>query len=161
MGARTTTSPPRIPVGSFASSERARQRFQVQKRRDTAPELQLRRAAHALGLRYYVGRQPLPELRRTADLVFPRARVAVFVDGCFWHGCPEHGCRVHGNNGWYWPEKIASNRRRDVDTNAWLREAGWTVVRVWEHEDMAEAARQLEILCESKYQPTYRLISAR
>lgn len=109
-------------------------------RRDTAPELALRRALYRQGLRYNVHRRPLPFLRRQADVVFPRAKVAVFVDGCFWHGCPEHGRRQHRTNSWYWPDKIEQNVIRDRDTDARLEEAGWTVVRVWEHEQMTDAA---------------------
>jgi len=112
------------------------------KGRDTRPEMALRSAVHALGLRYRVGVRPLPGLRRTADLVFPRARVAVFLDGCFWHGCPEH-CRPASRNAAFWEAKIAGNAARDADTDARLREAGWHVVRVWEHEPPAEAARRV------------------
>jgi DNA mismatch endonuclease (patch repair protein) len=111
-----------------------RARMQRQRSKDTGAEVAVRRALHAAGLRYRVHRQPLPSLRRTADVVFPRARVAVFVDGCFWHGCPEHGRRQHRVNDWYWPAKIERNRRRDRDTDARLGEAGWSVVRIWEHE---------------------------
>jgi DNA mismatch endonuclease (patch repair protein) len=118
----------------FASSEAVRRRMSVQRREGTAPEVALRRALHALGLRYRVHRQPLPALRRKADIVFGPARVAVFVDGCFWHGCPEHGQRRHNVNGWYWPDKIARNRRRDEDTDRALESAGWQVLRIWEHE---------------------------
>jgi DNA mismatch endonuclease, patch repair protein len=106
-----------------------------QRSRDTRPELALRSRLHRMGLRYRTHVAPLPDLRRKADIVFGPARVAVFVDGCFWHGCPEHGQRRHDVNGWYWPEKIARNRRRDEDTDRRLRDAGWLVVRVWEHED--------------------------
>ncbi|GEL24785.1 hypothetical protein PSU4_37390 [Pseudonocardia sulfidoxydans NBRC 16205] len=113
------------------------------KGRDTRPELALRSAVHALGLRYRVGARPLPRLRRTADLVFTRARVAVFLDGCFWHGCPEHHTVAVTNSG-FWAEKVATNRRRDRDTDERLREAGWVVLRVWEHEDPVEAARRVE-----------------
>lgn len=112
-------------------------------RRDTSPELALRSALHRTGLRYYVHRRPLPELRREADIVFPRAKIAVFVDGCFWHGCPEHGQRVHRTNGWYWPKKIATNMARDQDTDARLRSAGWVSIRVWEHEDPGRAATRV------------------
>jgi DNA mismatch endonuclease (patch repair protein) len=73
-------------------------------------------------------------LRRKADIVFGPARVAVFVDGCFWHGCPEHGRRRHEVNGWYWREKIDRNRRRDRETDELLRAGGWQVIRFWEHE---------------------------
>jgi DNA mismatch endonuclease (patch repair protein) len=76
----------------------------------------------------------LPSLRRKADIIFGPSRVAVFVDGCFWHGCPEHGQRHHDVNGWYWPDKIARNRCRDEDTDRALESAGWQVLRVWEHE---------------------------
>jgi len=106
----------------------------MQRRQGTAPELALRRAVHALGLRYRVHTAPVPGLRRKADLVFGQSRVAVFVDGCFWHGCPEHGQRGHAVNAWYWPEKIARNRERDEETNRLLAEAGWLVVRIWEHD---------------------------
>ena len=109
-------------------------------RRDTAPELALRRVLHRAGLRYRVHRRPLPDLNRQADIVFTRAKVAVFVDGCFWHGCPDHGRRAHRTNGWYWPGKIQRNQERDRDTDAHLTRAGWTPVRVWEHEPADEAA---------------------
>lgn len=112
------------------------------KGRDTKPERALRSAVHALGLRFYVSRRPIPGLRRTADLVFPRLRLAVFLDGCFWHGCPDHHTVAKTNAG-FWAEKVEANRRRDRDTDGRLRAAGWTVVRVWEHEDAAEAARRV------------------
>jgi DNA mismatch endonuclease (patch repair protein) len=109
-------------------------------RRDTGPELALRRVLYRRGLRYRVHRRPLPDLPRQADIVFPGAKVAVFVDGCFWHGCPEHGRREHRTNGWYWPKKIAANRERDRDTDERLTAVGWVPVRIWEHEDPQEAA---------------------
>ncbi len=117
--------------------------MQAQLSRGTKPELALRRAVHANGLRYRVNVRPLPELRRTADLVFRKARVAAFADGCFWHGCPEHGRREHKVNGWYWPEKIERNRERDADTDERLIEAGWLPIRVWEHESATEAADRI------------------
>jgi DNA mismatch endonuclease, patch repair protein len=117
--------------------------MQAQRRAGTRPELAVRRAAHRLGLRYFVGRRPLASLRRTADLVFPRRKLAVFVDGCFWHGCPEHARGGIGHNRWYWPEKIASNQRRDLDTDERLAEEGWMTVRIWEHEDPDEAAQRI------------------
>lgn len=128
----------------FASSPAIHAKMSTLARKDTAPELALRRELHRRGLRYFVHRRPLPELRRTADIVFPRAKVAVFVDGCFWHGCPEHGRRVHRKNGWYWPEKIEGNRRRDADTDHRLIEAGWTPLRIWEHQGATEGARLTE-----------------
>lgn len=116
--------------------------MQLNKGRDTKPELALRRAVHALGLRYYVNKRPIGTIRRTADLVFPRIRLAVFLDGCFWHGCPDHHTMAK-TNAQYWADKIAKNRQRDADTNASLREAGWTVIRVWEHEPADQAAARI------------------
>lgn len=124
----------------FASSDRVRRRMSTQRRRDTEPELALRRELHRRGLRYFVHRRPIPHLRREADIVFPRAKVAVFVDGCFWHGCPEHGRQNTGLNGWYWPQKIGMNQARDRETNQHLRKDGWQPIRIWEHEDMGIAA---------------------
>jgi len=128
---------------AFASSEQVRERMSGLARRDTGPEIALRRALHQRGLRYYVHRRPLPELRREADVVFPKAKLAVFVDGCFWHGCPAHGRRDHRTNGWYWPEKIERNKARDQDTDAKLRVAGWIPLRVWEHEEPESAAARV------------------
>jgi DNA mismatch endonuclease (patch repair protein) len=96
-----------------------------------------------MGFRYRVHFQPLPNLRRKADIVFTRPRVAVFVDGCFWHGCPDHGRRPHNVNAWYWPDKIIRNQQRDADTDARLQEAGWIVIRVWEHETPVAAAQHI------------------
>jgi DNA mismatch endonuclease (patch repair protein) len=132
-----------VAYESFAQSDTARRRFQRQRRRDTAPELAVRRAAHVSGLRYFVHRRPLPDLRREADLIFPGARVAVFIDGCFWHGCPRHGRSSHRVNNWYWPAKIQRNMDRDRDTDVRLSAAGWRVVRIWEHEDPTEAAARI------------------
>ena len=127
----------RIP---FASSEAVHQKMSTLARRDTGPELALRRVLHRRGLRYRVHQRPLPGLARQADIVFTGAKVAVFVDGWFWHGCPEHPRREHRTNGWYWPQKITANRDRDRDTDKRLTVAGWLPVRVWEHEDPEEAA---------------------
>jgi DNA mismatch endonuclease (patch repair protein) len=115
-------------------------RLSKQRRRDTKPELALRRALHAQGLRYFVDRAPLKGLRRRADVVFPRRKVAVYVDGCFWHSCPLHATFPRNNAQW-WKDKLAANVVRDRDTDRQLHDAGWTVVRIWEHEDPEEAAR--------------------
>lgn len=109
------------------------------RRRDTKPEMAVRRAAHALGLRYRVDARPLPQLNRRADLVFTRAQVAVFVDGCYWHGCADHGTTARTNSA-YWGAKIQRNQARDRETDTLLAEAGWTVLRIWEHEDASIAA---------------------
>lgn len=112
-------------------------------RRETAPELALRRALHAAGHRFRVV-YPVPgNRRRTVDIAFTRARLAVFVDGCFWHSCPEHGTRPRANAAW-WAGKLETNRSRDADTDRLLREAGWSVVRIWEHEDVPAAVAKVE-----------------
>jgi DNA mismatch endonuclease (patch repair protein) len=116
--------------------------MQANRSRDTKPELALRRAAHALGLRYRVSARPLPAIRRTADMVFTKAKVAVFMDGCFWHGCPEHHTRS-ASNAEYWAEKVRRNRERDTETDRLLTEAGWIVIRIWEHEDPVNAAARI------------------
>lgn len=112
-----------------------------QRRRDTRPELAIRRLVHARGLRYRVDAS-LPGMRRRADLLFSSARVAVFVDGCFWHACPEHGTQPKSNAAW-WAEKIQNNIHRDRDTDQRLAADGWTVIRVWEHEAPETAADQI------------------
>lgn len=111
--------------------------------RDTPHELALRRELHRRGLRYRVDVRPVPSIRRRADVVFTRARVAVFSDGCFWHGCPEHVNWPKANAQW-WQDKIATTKRRDRDTDERLRAHGWTVVRVWEHENPSAAAELVE-----------------
>jgi DNA mismatch endonuclease, patch repair protein len=110
--------------------------------RDTGPELAVRRLAHGMGLRYRVNARPIQQLRRTADLVFPRQRIAVFIDGCFWHGCPQHH-RQPRSNADYWSAKVAMNRRRDGATDAALADAGWTTLRFWAHENPAEVAQAI------------------
>jgi DNA mismatch endonuclease, patch repair protein len=112
------------------------------KRRDTAAELALRRELHASGLRYRVA-YPIPgQRRRTIDIAFTKSKVAVFVDGCFWHGCPIHGTSPTSNSAW-WRTKLAANQARDHDTDRLLHELGWIVVRVWEHEGVAQAATRV------------------
>ncbi|GAA0953542.1 very short patch repair endonuclease [Actinocorallia libanotica] len=133
-----------------AATPGVRKSMQSNKGRDTKPELALRRAVHALGLRYRVSARPIPTLRRTADLVFTRAKVAVFIDGCFWHGCPAHHTKS-ATNAAYWSEKVATNRSRDAETTRLLTEAGWTVIRIWEHEDPIEAATRVAVAVRSTY----------
>jgi DNA mismatch endonuclease (patch repair protein) len=94
-------------------------------------------------MRYRVDATILGSIRRRPDIVFPRARVAVFVDGCFWHGCPDHATWPKSNEA-FWREKIATNKLRDRDTDQRLSDAGWLVMRVWEHEDADGAADLLE-----------------
>ncbi|MFF5763472.1 very short patch repair endonuclease [Streptomyces tanashiensis] len=141
----TGDSVPELPADSWASSLGNRRSMQSNKGRDTKPEMALRSAAHALGLRYHVSERPIPAIRRTADLVFTRARIAVFLDGCFWHVCPEH-FTVSRTNPEYWAEKAEKNQARDRQTDRLLEEAGWAVLRVWEHEDPRRAAVRLKEL---------------
>jgi DNA mismatch endonuclease (patch repair protein) len=129
---------------SWASSPAVRNVMRANKGRDTKPERALRSAVHALGMRYRVGLRPMPQVRRTADIVFTRARVAVFLDGCFWHGCPEHHRPARRNSG-FWVAKIEGTKMRDTDTDSRLHEAGWRVIRVWEHEDPIAAARIIQV----------------
>ncbi|MFF2011142.1 very short patch repair endonuclease [Streptomyces sp. NPDC058195] len=116
--------------------------MQAIRSRDTKPERLVRQLVHAQGLRYRVAAKPLPGLRRTADMVFRPAKVAVFIDGCYWHGCPEHYVPPRTNHG-YWSEKVARNIARDRDTNQHLADAGWTVLRFWEHEPSRDCADQI------------------
>lgn len=119
------------------------------RREGTDAEIAVRSAVHRLGLRYRVDVRPVAALRRRADLVFPSARVAVFVDGCFWHGCAAHWRSPKANGDW-WKRKIARNRRRDRDTDRRLVEEGWMPIRVWEHDDPAEAAGTIARLVRSR-----------
>lgn len=113
------------------------------RRRDTKPERAIRSLLHAAGKRYRVDvRLDLEGARPRPDILFTRARVAVFVDGCFWHCCPEHG-RQPSVNGGYWGPKLERNIARDRNADAALQDAGWTVVRVWEHEDPGDAAEHI------------------
>jgi DNA mismatch endonuclease (patch repair protein) len=119
--------------------------MQATRGRDTEPEMALRRELHRRGLRYRVDAPILPGLRRRADLVFTKPRVAVFVDGCFWHGCPEHGTKSRSNAA-FWSAKISANIARDADTNRRLAASGWVVVRIWAHEASQVAADRIESL---------------
>lgn len=112
-------------------------------RRDTGPELRLRSELHRRGLRFRVD-APLPFLpRHRIDVLFGPAKVAVYVDGCFWHGCPEHGSIPKSNTDW-WREKIDRVRRRDAATDSKLQDEGWKVIRIWEHEPTGGAADRVE-----------------
>ena len=117
--------------------------MQGNRSRDTKPELAVRSAVHRRGIRFRVSARPLPELARTADLVLRKTRIAVFVDGCYWHGCPEHHTQP-ATNSEYWAAKIARNVERDADTTDRLQAAGWTVLRFWEHEDPESVADRVQ-----------------
>lgn len=135
-----------LPVGtavSWATSARTRKTMQSTRSRDTAPELALRSELHRRGLRFRVCSPPIKGVRRSADVVFRRQRIAVFLDGCFWHGCPTHYIAPKQNDD-YWSSKLRTNQTRDADTDHRLREAGWSVVRIWEHVPVPDAADQVE-----------------
>lgn len=134
-----TDAAPTPPPSDMAT----RRRMQATRRRDTTAELLVRSAAHRRGLRYRVDRAPLKDLRRRADLVFPTERLAVYVDGCFWHACPEHGTLPKRNRQW-WQDKLDANVSRDRDTDRRLSEAGWTVLRAWEHENPERVADRIQ-----------------
>ena len=111
-------------------------------RRDSEPEMALRRELHSLGLRFRIQYRGIPG---TPDIAFTRARVAVFVDGCFWHQCPEHGVMPKANREW-WKAKLEGNTERDRRKDRALLELGWLPVHVWEHEDAAGAASSIRDL---------------
>lgn len=114
-----------------------------QRSRDTGPELRLRHELHAAGRRYRVG-YPIPGVRRRSiDIAFTRTKVAVFIDGCFWHACPEHGTRPKADAAW-WTAKLQRNVERDRETDEALAALGWTVIRIWEHVPTAEAVDLVE-----------------
>src|SRR5688572_19352664 len=114
-----------------------------QRRRDTTLELSIRRRLHALGYRFRVDYRPEAPIRCRGDLVFTRAKVVVFVDGCFWHGCPDHGTTPRNNAAW-WTEKLAANIARDLRNTEALVSLGWTVVRIWEHEHVDLAVLRVQ-----------------
>jgi DNA mismatch endonuclease (patch repair protein) len=124
------------------SSKAALHRMQAAKRKDTAPEKAVRSALFRKGLRYRIDSRPLPEMNRRADILFRKEKIAIFVDGCFWHGCPIHGTFAKANAE-FWRNKIEQNKVRDIDTNKRLIKSGWTVIRIWEHEDPTIAAQMV------------------
>jgi DNA mismatch endonuclease, patch repair protein len=144
------------PMGaeSWASTLAIRHAMRGNRSRDTRPELAVRRAAYRLGLRYRVNVRPVPTLRHTADMVFSRAKVAVFIDGCFWHGCPHH-YRAPASNQGYWSTKVINNQCRDEAVDSALSQVGWIVVRVWEHDDPETVAHQIAQLVKSTSPPEH------
>jgi DNA mismatch endonuclease (patch repair protein) len=129
-----------------ASSTRVRNNMRSVRRKNTAPELAVRRLLFFRGLRYRVDYLlPIKGCRRRADVAFPKLRIAVFVDGCWWHGCGLHGGQAKTNADW-WRDKIASNVARDHDTNSRLHDIGWIVCRYWEHDDVTSVCDDIEQL---------------
>lgn len=139
--------PPPSAEGSWATSEASRRTMLGNRSKNTRPELALRRELRAVGLTGYRLRWPVPGApRRSIDVAFVGRRIAVMVDGCFWHGCPEHGSAPSGNGG-YWGPKLERNAARDRETTALLEDAGWTVLRFWSHANPAGCAAVVAHRC--------------
>lgn len=137
-----------VPTSPPASTPARSRNMAAIRRRDTAPEKALRSLLHASGLRFRVdfpirleGQRPI-----RPDVVLTRHRIAIFVDGCFWHGCPEHGRRERVKNESYWRPKIAGNVARDERHTALLTAAGWTVLRFWEHDAPERATERILVM---------------
>jgi DNA mismatch endonuclease, patch repair protein len=152
MGARAVRNPTLVSTsfatngdarGSWASSPAVRRTMQGNRSRDTAPEVRLRSALHRAGFRFFKNRRPQQSSSCRVDILFPRPRLAVFVDGCFWHGCPQHGTQPRVNAEW-WNAKLERNRARDQRNDIELEQSGWRVLRIWEHETVGEAVRQVQ-----------------
>lgn len=132
-----------LPPSPVASSLAVRHVMQGNRRVDTQPEVHLRQALHRRGLRFRKDFSlNLGELRVRPDIVFTRSRIAIFVDGCFWHCCPDHG-NDPITNSWYWGPKLQRNIARDRRVDAALKAAGWVVVRLWSHENIEGAAEKV------------------
>lgn len=148
------------PRSSWATSPAVRRTMQGNRSRDTLPELKLRSALHRAGLRYFVNHRPIKNLRCRADVVFPRRRLAIFIDGCFWHSCPQHG-NAPSVNTEYWGPKLQGVIERDLRNTRTLTNAGWTVLRVWEHDAVdVSVARVMEALGRSLYDSSSTMSSS-
>jgi len=132
-----------VSKGPKPTSDIIRVRMERQLRRDTGPELAVRKELHHRGIRFRVDVKPEPDLRMRGDLVWRGRKVVVMIDGCYWHGCPTHGTSAKNNAQW-WREKIGANVERDRRHDAALHERGWTVMRFWEHEDPIRVADAIE-----------------
>lgn len=117
-------------------SPAVQRRLSEQRVRDTTLELSVRRLLHARGFRYRVDAVVSERPRRRADIVFTRLKLAIFLDGCFWHQCPEHSMPPKNNSSW-WAEKLRRNVARDLQTVELLETRGWRVLRFWEHESQS------------------------
>jgi DNA mismatch endonuclease (patch repair protein) len=124
----------------LSSSPEASRRMAKVRQKGTNAEVALRQEMYRIGLRYRIDYEVLIKPRRVADAAFPGRKIAIFVDGCFWHGCPEHATWPK-RNAEFWRQKIEANRQRDTDTNERLRSLGWTVLRFWSHESPTDAAK--------------------
>ncbi|MFF1730871.1 very short patch repair endonuclease [Streptomyces sp. NPDC058247] len=137
------------------SSPAVSARMSRQARKDTAPEVAVRRLLHASGLRYRLNVRVPDMPRRTIDIAFPGAKVAIFMDGCFWHGCPEHATQPKANAEW-WRTKLDKNMARDRETTEHLLAEDWTVMRFWEHEPVADVAARIAAVVSSRRSPRGR-----
>jgi len=131
--------------GLIPSSSDVSRRMAKVRQTGTDAELALRQEMYRIGLRYRINYEVLRKPRRVADVAFPGRKIAVFIDGCFWHGCPEHATWPKRNAD-FWRLKIETNRRRDADTNARLQANGWTALRFWSHESPVEAAKTVALM---------------
>ena len=129
--------------------------MRANRKRDTGPEMRIRRRLFSMGYRFFVARRPLGPGSSVADIVFPRARLAVFVDGCYWHGCPEH-YRVPNVHAEYWGPKILRNKNRDATTDDSLASRGWVSLRAWEHEPAESAASRIALAVDQAMSPRWR-----
>ncbi|MDO9053432.1 MAG: very short patch repair endonuclease [Gallionella sp.] len=127
------------------SSPEASRRMAKVRQKGTGSELAFRRELYRNGLRYRINFCVMKKPRRVADIAFPRLKIAIFIDGCFWHGCPEHATWPK-QNAEFWRNKIETNRARDIDTDVRLDALGWKVVRMWEHESPVAAAESISDL---------------
>ena len=132
----------KAPVSPKPLTGAIARRMRAVKQKNTAPELELRTALHRLGLRYRVNASTLPHSRFRADIVFRRGKVAIFVNGCFWHGCATHRTIPRNNFSW-WAQKLENTRIRDRRIDSDLKLAGWFPIRVWEHDDFYRAAHAI------------------
>lgn len=132
-----------VPPPPKSMSAGVRRSMQANRRSGTSPEMRLRSALHAAGWRYRVDLVIVtPDGRVRPDIIFTRRKLAIFVDGCFWHGCPEHGVRPKSNES-YWGPKLRRNAQRDRRDVERLEAAGWTVLRLWEHVPPEKALRSV------------------
>ena len=139
---RSNNAPP-------ASTQRTRRSMVSNRSRDTGPELRVRRALHRAGFRYRIHYQAVAGLRCAVDIAFTKQKIAVFIDGCFWHSCPDHvsrAPRIGTSHADWWIAKLYRNVERDHRVDEALSQAGWTVVRFWEHEAPEYIVEQLQLL---------------
>jgi DNA mismatch endonuclease, patch repair protein len=127
---------------SWASSPGIRRSMQSNRPRNTLPEITLRSALHRSGLRFRKHVRPLPGLRCEVDIAFPKQKLAVFVDGCWWHSCPQHGM-IPKTNVDFWTQKLQRTQERDLKNTLALEDSGWSVLRVWEHLGPEDAVNEI------------------